>query len=430
MCIQKKGKLTIHVPREYTAERPAVRFSHAKFDVRIEEHPLACRLPEKTGESPSIQEGCHTFGSFGVPQDLPNDIEHYLTTDEPLISLRITTFANATLVSITFPHSASDVMGTADLVKAWSSVLADRLDRIPTVLGAREDIIESVGTSSDEKSKVPYILQDKQIKAFSFLVFAVRFAWDLLTRRNMQTRITFLPATFMSQLRQTAQGQLRIGSDSESSPFFSDGDLITAWCSRMVIASRSRKRPAVIRNVFDLRSRLSDTFIPGAAYLQNLILPASVLLPATKVSTASFGWIALQLRQAIVEQATDTQARSLMRAFRASHAATGLTPIFGSSDSMVIVCTNWSKAKFFEEIDFGPAVVSSDHSNAGEKLAVQPGICVSYWGTTIGKPDNPRDTFVIYGKDGGGNYWIHGYLRPETWGLIQDAFLEYSSQYA
>ena len=422
--------MTIHVPHVYTAERPAVRFSHAKFDICIEEHPLACRLPKKTGQFPSIQEGCHTFRSFSVPQDLPNNIEHYLTTDEPLISLRITSFTNATLVSITFPHSALDVMGTADLMKAWSSVLADRLDRIPTVLGAKKDIMESVGTSSDGKSKVPYVLQDKQIKGFSFLLFAIRFAWDLIIRRNIQTRIIFFPATFISQLRQRAQEQLEIGSDSKSPPFFSDGDLITAWCSRMVIASRSRKRPAVICNVFDLRRRLSNIFIPGAAYLQNLILPTSVILPATQVSTASFGRFALHLRQAINEQATDMQARSLMRAFRVSHASTGLMPIFGSSDSMFIASTNWSKARFFEEINFRPAVVSSGHSHAGDNLAVQPGICVSYWGTTMGTTDNPRDTFIIYGKDGDENYWIHGYLRPETWSLIQDAFLEYSSQHA
>lgn len=422
--------MTIHVPREYTAERPAVRFSHLKFDVCIEEHPLACRLPKKTGESPSVQEDCHTFRSFSVPQDLPNNIEHYFNTDEPLVSLQITTFVNATLVSTTFPHSVSDVMGTADFVKAWSSVLADRFDRIPTVLGVSEDVIKSAGTSLDEESKVPYVLQDKQIKGFSFLVFAVRFAWDLLTRRNIQKRIVFLPATFLSQIRQTAQRQLGLGSENKSTTFVSDGDLITAWFSRMVIASRSRKRPAVICNVFDLRNRLSSTFIPGATYLQNLILPTSVILPATKVSTAPFGEIALQLRQAIVEQATDTQARSLMRLFRASHASTGLMPIFGNSDTMVIACTNWSKARFFEGINFGPAVVSIDHSIAGEILATKPGACVSYWGSTIGSTDNPRDTFIIYGKDGEGNYWLHGYFRPETWGLIQDAFLERSWQHA
>lgn len=316
-------------------------------------------------------------------------------------------------------------MGAAELLKAWSSVLADRLDRVPTVLGARKDVVENVGTSSDEKAQIPYVLQDKQIKGLSMLAFVVRFGWDLLTRRNIQARTIFLPAKFVSQLRQTAQEQLRLGSKSESSPFLSDGDLITAWCSRMIMFSRSKKRPAIIFNVFDLRSRLNNTFTRGGSYLQNLILPASVFLPAAEVSTSSFGQIALRLRQAIVEQTTDTQARSLMKAMKASYASIGLMPLFGSSDSMVIACTNWSKASLLEAANFGPAVISSGPSISDEKPAAQPGACASYWGTTIGNKDNPRDTFVIYGKDGDDNHWIHAYLRPETWDLIQDEFSQH-----
>jgi hypothetical protein len=43
----------------------------------------------------------------------------------------------------------------------------------------------------------------------------------------------------------------------------------------------------------------------------------------------------------------------------------------------------------------------------------------------MGTSDNPRDTFVIYGKDAEGNYWVHGYLRQETWDLIQEEFEQY-----
>ena len=359
-----------------------------------------------------------------MPQDLPNDIQYYLTTDEPLICLRVITFVDETLISITFPYSLSDVIGTADLLTAWSSVLADQIDRVPKLLGARDDAIENVGTQRDEKSKVPYILQDKQVKGFSFLVFAIRFIWDLLTRRNIQTRLVFLPARFLSHLREMANTQRSLGSESQSLPFLSDGDLITAWCSCMVIASRSGKRPAIIFNIFDLRNRLRNTFVPGGSYLQNLILPGLVLLPAMKALTTSLGHIALRIRHAIVEQATDTQARSLIRMLKASIPS---MPLFGSSDSMVIVCTNWSKARFLEKIDFGPAVVTGGQPDSGEELAVQPGSCITYWGSTIGTTDRPRDTFIIYGKDSDGNHWIHGYFRPETWRLIQDAILEYQT---
>ena len=146
------------------------------------------------------------------------------------------------------------------------------------------------------------------------LAFAVRYAWDLLTRRNIQARTIFLPASFLSRLRQTAQDQLSLELTSEGPPFLSNGDLIMAWCSRMIMSSRSRQRPAIICNVFDLRSRLSNLSTPGGSYLKNLVLPASVFLTATEVSTSSFGQIALSLRRAIVEQTSDTQIRRLIRA--------------------------------------------------------------------------------------------------------------------
>jgi hypothetical protein len=76
-------------------------------------------------------------------------------------------------------------MGTAELLKAWSSVLADKVDSVPPVLGAKEDVIGNVGVPSDEQSQNPYLLEHKQLKGWKLLAFIARFAWDLLTRRNI-----------------------------------------------------------------------------------------------------------------------------------------------------------------------------------------------------------------------------------------------------
>ncbi|KAL9586171.1 MAG: hypothetical protein Q9212_001092 [Teloschistes hypoglaucus] len=423
--LDANGKLEIHVPPRYTAERPAIRFSHNTFNVPIQQHPLMGRLPTNAGEVPLVHEGCRTFRALSVPDDLPDNIEHYLNNDEPLICLHVTSFPNVTFVSISFPHSIADAMGATQLLRAWSSVLAGKLEDVPPVLGNRIDAVEHVGTSSDEKAQIPFILQNTQIKGLSMLAFAVRFIWDLLTRRKIETHSMFLPAKFVSQLRQVAQDQLR-QTGIEKPPFLSDGDIITAYFSRLVMLSRSRKRPAIIMNVFDVRGRLRDTFTSGAAYLQNLILPASFTVPAIDKSAMSFGQIALGLRKAIEEQTTDAQVRSLMKLMKASVAATGSMPIFGSSDSMIIACTNWSKAGLREAANFGPAVIPTDHAEADDKSAAPPGTCVSYGGTTISNKDNPRDTFVIYGKDVAGDYWVHAYLRPESWKLIQDEFGRYN----
>ena len=73
-------------------------------------------------------------------------------------------------------------------------------------------------------------------------------------------------------------------------------------------------------------------------------------------------------------------------------------------------------------------VISDDGFARVEKHQTSPGVCVSYWGTMISNKDHPRDTFVFYGKDVSGNYWVHGYLRPETWELMQEEFRGYAGE--
>ncbi|GIK04355.1 hypothetical protein Aspvir_008436 [Aspergillus viridinutans] len=420
------GLLEIHVPRN-DQKQAVVRFSHISYAIQIKEHPLACRLPQKTGQCPSIQEGCHTFRAFSVPPDLPNNIKHYLTTDEPLLSLRIISFTDATLVSITFPHAVTDAMGTADFLRAWSSMLADRLDQLPPVLGARGDVMASVGTLDDKRSQSPHALEHRRIRGLSLVSLILRLVWDRLTRRNIQARTIYLPAEFIARLRQSAQldSQPSQPSGETEFSFLSDGDLITAWGAQMVLSSYANGGPAIICNVFDLRSRIEDLFDPAGVYLQNLFLPTMIDLqaPPNGHSTMPLGHIARRIRHAIVEQATDAQARRLVRVMRATIASTGLMPLFGSLGATIIACTNWSKAQFREAARFSPAALPSRSPSAFTSGAgCDPGACVAFAGTIISASDNPRDTFMIYGKDDEGNYWIHAYLRQETWDFIGKMF--------
>lgn len=419
LCVcQDAGKFGIHVPSKFTPKRPAVRFFHTSYDIRIEEHPLARRLFKETGEVPSIHKDCAVFRSFNPP--VPNNIKHYLTTDEPLVSLSITSFTNATIVSITHSHILLDAMGTAALLRAWSDVLAEEYDRVPVVAGANEDILEKVATTLD--TQTPYILQDKQLNGmFSMLVFGARLGWDILTRRN-EAHTIYVPAKFVSHLRRAAAKQLTPDPSSQRPPFLSDGDLITAWFSQKTFPKKSR--PISISNTFEFRSRLKDIFVPGAFYLQNMISVTTAFLSATEASHLSLGKIAVKVRKSIAEQATDAQARSLIRLTKTTLQSGGMLPLFGVPDSKMVVFTNWSKAKIRESANFGPAVISSHRSTSTMNSAatVQPGECVFYWGSRIDDTSLPMDVFYIYGKDGGGNYWMHGDLEKETWDRIQNEF--------
>ncbi|GKT60936.1 lysR family regulatory protein [Colletotrichum tofieldiae] len=428
------GKLEIHVPKTFSRSRPAVKFSHVDLsDTRIEIHHLASQLPVSTGSLPSVQEGCHAFRTFALPADLPNNIDHYWKNDQPLLCLHVTSFANATLVGFTFPHSLSDAMGTSELLKAWSNVVAGKSCLVKPLHGTHVDVLGDVGTAFDKKaSGGEFVLERQQTRAFSLLSFIVRYVWDVTTRRSIRTRHIYLPAKYMRHLRHSVEEELR-RKNRGVAPFVSDGDLITAWGSRMVISSSPwRNCSAVICNVFDLRGRLKNTFTPGGTYLQNLILPATTVLSRDETANATTAQIAWGLRKAILEQTEDVQARRLMRLARQWFASMGMMPLFAGWDSRVIACTNWTKAKFLDAADFGPTALVSlgNHKpNGPTRKAVaegaRPGRPVMYWGTTLSVTDSPRDTFVIYGKDAAGNYWIHAYLREETWDLIQKELLSF-----
>ncbi|KAK2753455.1 hypothetical protein FQN54_007845 [Arachnomyces sp. PD_36] len=430
----KKGKPEIRVPRKYTPERPAVAFSHVEYGVRVEEHPLASRLhksPEDGG--PSIQDGHATFREFTVPPGFEAKATDWFRgdKDKPITSLLVSSFTDGTIVSIVFPHIVLDAVGLGDLLRAWSNVLADRIDRIPPVLGSKRDVLENVGTSSDEKAQTPYILEDYRIKGFSLLAFAMRLAWDVLTMK-LEPRTIVLPAGYMSHLRQQAESELCQELGIDTPPFISDGDIITAWCSRMISSSTSPRTPSSVINIFDLRSRLDDTRTQQeqGTYLQNLLLRTCAPMESSS-SSLSLGQVALRVRQAIVQQTTDTQIRSDLKLVRGLSVA-GFPPLFGSSPfASFMGCSNWEKAKLQESANFADAVVipsSSSHNSekAGGVAAPSPGACVGYSGSNVAEMYSIGEGFVLFGKGGRrGEYMLEAGFRGRTWGFVRREFERY-----
>ncbi|KAJ3534550.1 hypothetical protein NM208_g7491 [Fusarium decemcellulare] len=80
--LRSDGMLEIHVPKEFTPERPAVRYTREVFGVVINEHPLARRLPKST-RTASIQPGPFDFRPFSAREDAPSTLQDLLFSDEP-----------------------------------------------------------------------------------------------------------------------------------------------------------------------------------------------------------------------------------------------------------------------------------------------------------------------------------------------------------
>ncbi|KAI0972314.1 hypothetical protein F4678DRAFT_429959 [Xylaria arbuscula] len=427
----KNRRFEIHVPKRFSSDRPPFRFSHIKFNMIMEAHPLANRLPKKTGNRPSIQDSCELFRDFSYPSTLPHEMKHYLSTDEPMICLHINSFTDGTLVSFISPHIA-DVMGISGLLQAWTHAFREQsIDSLGLELeGPTQDVVASVGTDDDMIAKnTKFVLEDRQTTWIPLIMFLVNFVFHALTQRAESHHI-YLPASFLTGLRNQAirEWELTQQNQNQPMPFISDGDLITAWGSRMVLSSAKWKGSALINSFVDMRDRIdilksSSTSCP-IVYLQNLVLTSTTLLTPEEARNLTISQIASRVRQAVVDQTSNAQLRSLMRLTRDWFSRIGTMPLFVSwNTTTLILVTNWNRARLLERADFGePVATDTKTPPCGRSL--RP---VAYWGTVSPVTDSWSNTFVIYEKDYDGDYWVHAHLQKETWKLIQselDSFTE------
>lgn len=432
--------LEIHVPAEFTPKRPAVRFSHETLSLSIQEHPLARRLPAPTA-SGSIQGGADQFEALAAPPDAPRCLDDFLTRDVSQLGLHVVSLADATLVSLTFPHTLCDLLGLQAIVDNWVRVLAGRAGDVAPLLGAREDPLAGVGVGPPHKREEPWALAPRILGGLGWL----RFVWTLLcdTVRLGASRqhMIYLPAAALARLRQAAAADLAAATSGavaaddwhpQNVSFLTDNDVLTAWLTRMAACGLppGSARSVTFLNFFELRGRLPAVFQQqqppprgrGGVYVGNFIFACWAHLTARDAQAAPLGAIAARYRACLAAQTTEGQVRGLLRVFRERTAAGRRMGVM-RPDSLMVTCSNWNKAKFFAAVDFGPAVVGEGRS-FGPKHG--PGRPVYYHGLNLRPLGSGKSRQVgaatgvnILGKDAGGNYWIMAMLPPKSWPRIQ-----------
>ncbi|KAH8671645.1 hypothetical protein BX600DRAFT_459440 [Xylariales sp. PMI_506] len=405
------GRLQLRVPKSFTAERPAVRFSRATFDIGIEEHPLARQLPRETA-APSLQLSPDHFGEFCMsPGGQAGELNDFLECDEPPMSLRVTTFSDATLVAVSWSHIVADAGAFKEIVAAWCQVLAGQEDQVAPVLGAREDAAVGLWEGEDPNPE-EYMWQSKMLEGLRFLWFGLRFAWEILTMRKVTARTLFLPASFVAELRREAEGDLKDGT------FISDGDILCAWLARLFVASRQWNGPVTVLNVVDIRGRAPSFFSKAGVYLQNLTMPSLTFLTSSELLSGPLGILASGVRHSIAQQVAESQIRAIYRKAIPYVKSKGRPPVFGHPTMLLVPVSNWTKSKFIESVDFSPAIlragdVSPERRNPPGKMVYQI--------TAQVKPQAMvRNTAVIIAKDHSGNYWVNLYLVEPSVGRVEE----------
>ncbi|GKT58047.1 hypothetical protein ColTof4_11974 [Colletotrichum tofieldiae] len=430
--LDSNGKLYWHVPAKYTEQRPAITYHHKRHnDISIKQHPLASRLrsrsettassfsPSSSASTPS--DAVRKCGPWMVepgsgvdfsplmrhPSD-PTSFEDYLYQDKPMIGLQITTFKDATLVSLGFSHIMWDAMGLKDLLDAWSLTLQGRQSEVIPLI--ENDPLALLGnmtsTATAATGATPtcppeqYKHVDKQLGVLQLLRLGLRQALDKLLNKNSmeEFRTVCIPAAYVDSLRKDALQALQHENSSvpgvsatkreHEAPlpvsFLSDGDVLCAWWTRKIIASRVRNpiksnKTIAILNMMGLRGVMAQAgLLPKiGALVGNAIAPVPALLRARDLvaeGPLGLGRVAGALRLAIAQLSTRPQVEALLALQRRSHenqdenevdnkkttkkgkGKPGLPALFGDGGMHMVVCTNWTKADFFK-VDFSPAVV-------------------------------------------------------------------------
>lgn len=405
------------MPRPFTAERPAVSFSYQTQVMNIEDHPLAKDIPKAT-EAPSIQPGPQVFRAFAAAENASETLEDFIYTDTPQLSLFIVSFNNATLVTLSWPHTAMDVMGQQALLRAWCLVLDGKASEVPPLIGARDDTIRKVANAPTD-SQEEYGIANQRLQGVAMVMFGFRFAMDLLWNRVVETRTICLPKKAMDKLYRQAEDDLHHQDPLTGRPFISEGDVLTAWAIRAVATSLPQPRPVTALHALNARCRISSLMQASGVYVQNMAVAAFSSVSA-EAARGPLGPLALENRRHIKEQSTESQVLAYLRELQKGKTlrCDPATMLYCEPSALLMPFTNWTRADFFNVIDFGPAVVRAGAS--ADARTNQPGTIVFHHAQSMRPNPTARNVIVVLGKDHVENYWITGTLLPQTWQKMKD----------
>lgn len=352
-----------------------------------------------------------------------------------------------------------DLLGLQAIVDNWVKVLAGRADQVFPLLGVHDDPLAQVGQGPQDKFEEPWALKDQILSGWGWFRFVLTMILDAIRLGQSEQHMIFLPSSSLQRLRAAAMADLAAlsptGGDGggglpalhndwhPQNVFLTDNDILTAWMTRAAAHSlpTNSHRSITFLNFFELRGRLPTIFQQpqNAVYIGNFIFACWAQLSARDAQTAPLGAIAGRYRAFLAAQTTEGQVRGLLRVFRERTAA-GKRIGAMRPDSLMITCSNWSKAKFFAAVDFSPAVVRSDSSSSitststtttsnstlGQSPKFGPGRPVYYHGLNLRPLGSGKSKQVgaatgvnILGKDAGGNYWIMAMLPPKSWPKIR-----------
>lgn len=409
---QRNGKLEIHVPQQFSSSRPAFLYHHDSIDKSVHEHPLAVDFAAGLSTS-----RCATYPisnklkTFMVGPSTPSDFKSWIDKDVPMLSIKVTTFRDATLLGISWPHSLMDASGVVGLLQGWSLVLAGKEDELPPVLGVRNDVLSDALLEARQAKKEVFRVQTWHLKTLGILVWVWRYVSDLLWNGAPEVRRILLTRAALQHLK--ARAMKESGQDS----FISDNSVLTAWFARIVLLTGRFSRPATLISFLNARYRLQQVQQTGV-YILNMIVPSFTFLPK---GVTDLGQLALEQQRQLDQRASEPQTLGMVAMLHDCYHA-GKNPflqlVVGDKDAVPIGFNNLARLDIAGAARFGPAVVTQGVSKEVQDRQNEPGTASNF--TVHVEPERGAYFLTVAGKDKAKNYWMIGRLNQKGWTKLED----------
>jgi hypothetical protein len=168
----------------------------------------------------------------------PNGIKDYLTSDTPVLGLRVNSFTYKTIIVLHWQHVAFDALGMQYVVEGWNAMLWGKEADIPMPCGVDSDPFHPLA-QGDRGTTEPHLLADKQVGIGGMIKWGLGYGVDMLVRAK-ENRMVCVPETYWRPQLQKALEELRAEAVEEgkdpSKVFLTEGDILTAWTMRCVVS--------------------------------------------------------------------------------------------------------------------------------------------------------------------------------------------------
>lgn len=369
-------------------------------------HPVASTIHQSTNH-PSVQPGAERYRSLTGPSFRPTSFQDYFSRHLPQIFLHIVMFTDGTLVSLSWPHTMSDIFGWGYIFRAWSSVLAGKgWDEIPLLTGFDTDILEYFGRANMTERPLVMPIERKISSKVGMFAHRVEHAVQL---HQMESQILCIPRTILHMLEE------KTTSDMVSGHRVTEIDVIKEYLVGIAFAHMaSSDRNVVIHGSLDLRRHWSYLEATPGFYVQNATLPYVAVVPLKTVTGEQFGRTAIAIHRAYELQRSAEQLVATAKLLRSSNLRDEL-PVLGDKDGHPVYFVDWPDVRFHTAIDFRPAVLPPEGATVGNAQRKGAGRPSYFHSDVLSKSAlHNKDVFNLYGRDNDGNYWVGAVLSKKA----------------